>query len=694
MNRNQGQGRFSATRQGFGFIATEADGPDLFVPADETGGALHNDVVSYLIVNDVSYRRNPEAVVQNIIKRGFKHFTGSLSGLKRRLYLVPDHPLLPPTMRVTGSRELLQVGSKVLCRLDDTSSRLTPGARVIRILGDDDDARLDIETVIAEFGLPGDYPAAALAEARLITSGQSLISPSVKSPAPGPGKAERRDFRDEIVLTIDPHDARDFDDAVSIKAESDNRWQLRVHIADVAEDIPPGSELDNEARSRGNSTYLTGRMIPMLPESLCNGSFSLSPAEDKRVLTVSMVIDQSGSVKAYRLDEAVINSRYRLNYSQVQAILSGTESASAELLETLTDMNSLARKLRERRFQRGGVDLALPAIDLQLDDEGYPAHLGRKLSDQSHQLIEEFMILANRVTCRAATLAGHPFIHRCHDSPDLQKLDSFRRDVTVLDPTVTSQDLRDIASIRRWLSKLQPNPRAWRIHSLFLQTMKRALYDHKAHGHFGLGLKWYGHFTSPIRRYSDLYNHRIIKWMIHHPSTDVPQAWLIEAAEIAESCSGQEWRSESAERTLIRLKLLRWASRQVGRSFRGTVVSVRRKGYFVELDQFPVSGFVPHEDLIGQLPYLGNSTQFGRALGDLQVGNAVIVQIARVDFRDRVIILAVRAAGKRAKETDPDALDPLIDPWKTTRTESRKGRKSRKIHRKPKTRRPGQRRRR
>jgi len=698
MKKNQGQGRFVANRQGFGFIVTDDERADLFVSADETGGALHNDIVRFLIVRDGTPRRNPEAVIQGIARRGTNQFTGSIQGSKRQLHLVPDHPLFPLSMRLAGPKKELHQGLKVLCRLRDATFPHLPAAEVVRILGDDTDALLDADTVIAEFGLPGEYPAAALVEAeRIIKKAKAAVSSSEanKSGKRSPSEREapenppptstyhRRDFRSELVVTIDPHDARDFDDAVSLIRETNGDWHLRVHIADVASGIAPGSELDREARTRGNSTYLPGRMIPMLPESLCNGLMSLSPGDDKNVLTVSMKIDPDGRVKAYRLDEGLILSRYRLNYEQVQRILTGEETAEPDLMKLLTDMNNLAQALRKRRFSRGGVSLDLPEVDLKLDDSGLPVYLGRKFSDQSHQLIEEFMILANRITCRAADTANQPFMHRRHDSPDLLKLDSFRRDVVILDPTVTSRDLHDIASIRRWLSKLEPSPRTWRINSLFLQTMQRALYESSAYGHFGLGLRWYGHFTSPIRRYADLFNHRVIKWMIHNPQQSFPESLRLEADEIAQQCSGNEQRSELAERAMIRLKLLRWAEKQLGKSYLGAVVSVRKSGYFVELDRYPLTGYVPRDDLFGQVPYINDKTRLGGALGDLQVGNAVIVQITRVDFRNRQIIYTIRAAGKRALQTDPDHFDPLIDPTETGRKVSAKSKQKRKIKRKP-----------
>jgi ribonuclease R len=669
MTETRSTGIFHATREGYGFIRPDAGGEDLFVPAVETGGALHNDTVVFVVVVAPYRQRRPminaEAAITDIVERGFRQFTGEVTGTARRMLLKPDHPLLPSRMRLLGPHAGVSLGQKLLCRLHESGGDNPPGAAFERILGDADDPLLDEETIIAEFGLPRLYPVEA---ARL-----ALTRTQEPETDPPPS---RRDFRGELTLTIDPADARDFDDAVTVIRQPDGLWRLRVHIADVAAGVLPDDALDSEAGKRGNSIYLPGKMIPMLPELLCAGQMSLSPKQDKKVLSVSVAIDGEGKVTRFRIDEGLIHSRYRLTYSQVARISAGREEAPGELIQILSDMNQLAQLLRRRRLKNGGIDLSVPEVRLTLGPDGRPATLTRQVSDPSHQLIEEFMILANRVTAHFAGSRNQPYIHRVHGSPDPLALERFSRDVQTLAPDVTGDDLKDIGTIRKWLGTRAPSPRNWLIHSLFLRAMQRAEYSHRPLGHFGLGLRWYGHFTSPIRRYADLFNHRVIKWMVRNPGKDAPAEWHDQAALIATSTTALERRAESAERALIRLKQLRWAEKRLGNSYRAMIVAVARRGYHVELDEVPVSGFVSRDDGFANKPYQRSGTRLGSGSGGMQVGLPVIVQLIMVDMRNRVLTLSIRAAGQRAESTDPTRLDPAPDTWE--RPPGRPARKGKK----------------
>jgi ribonuclease R len=652
MSDRGGIGFFQSTREGFGFVRPEGGGAELFVPIGATYRALHRDRVEYRVTREARGRWRAEAEVTRVVERGFRRFTGVVAGPARRPYLVPDYPKLPAKLRLLGSLAGIETGQRLLCELHDAGGRAGPAARAVRVLGDASDPTLDAAIVEAEFGLPGAYPEAAVAEAE-----------AVQRQLAGTAGGDRRGFERDQVCTIDPVDAGDFDDAVSVRREPSGTWLLRVHIADVAEGVPRGGALDLEARRRGNSTYLPGRMIPMLPESLATDRMSLAPGVPRNVLTVSLRLSAAGAVIGTRIEEGRIVSRHRLDYDRVQAVLDGRGTCEMDLDRSLREMDALAQLLRGRRLERGAFDLEVPETEIVLDPQGVPSEIRRRKHERSHQLIEEFMILANRVACAWARRRGHPYLFRVHDPPSPLALDAFVEAVRALAPEVRGLDLLDLPALRGWLAGLPHEPRTWRIHALFLRAMKRAVYAPVDRGHFGLGLRGYGHFTSPIRRYPDLFNHRVIKWSLRHGTRPLPAEWHAEASEIALTGSGTEERSERAERELVRIKCLRWAERRLGECFRATVLGVERPGYFVELDAVPVEGFVPRGEALAASAGERRGRRAGPGRGDLELGDPLIVQIARVSLRERSLLLAIRAAGRRALEIDPASLEALVDPW-------------------------------
>ncbi len=675
MTADRLEGRFQATREGFGFIAPSSGGPDLYVPATETAGALHGDTVAYEVTGEARGGYRAEAAVVAVIARGVRRFTGVVAGARKQLHLVPDHFLLPERLRLVGARQGLAAGQRVLCQLQERGPGRPPNALLVRILGDADDPGCDEEIVRGEHGLAGPFPEEVLAEAVRETAD---------------GAPVRRDFSSELVVTIDPADARDFDDAVSLAPWPAGGWLLRVHIADVAEDVPWGGPVDLEARQRGNSTYLPGSMIPMLPPALCTDRLSLARGEPRRVVTVSAHVTEAGIIRSFRFDEGLIRSRWRLSYRQVQAVLDGTGSIATEVDELLRHMDALAQALRARRFRHGGFELVLPEVRVTVDERGAPTAIERRLPARSHQLIEEFMILANRLACAFAVKRGHPYLYRVHAAPDPLGIEEFRDSVATLAPEVRRSQLTDMAALRRWLAGLPHEPRTWRIHALFLRSFMRAVYADRDTGHFGLGLRGYGHFTSPIRRYPDLFNHRVVKWTIRHGARPVPGEWRQEVAGLASACSGTEERSERAEREMVKIKCLRWAEAHLGESYRGTVVAVLGRGLFVELDEPPVEGFVARDDFEMAVRSQSRGPRLGSGRGGIQVGLPVIVQIARVDLRQRTLTLALRAMGRRAEQIDPARMDPWVDPWVEAerRAAARPRRRGRKSRREPERRPP------
>ncbi|MBD3237491.1 MAG: RNB domain-containing ribonuclease, partial [Candidatus Eisenbacteria bacterium] len=647
----QGEGRFQAAREGFGFVIPDRGaGGDVYIPPEETAGALHRDRVAFEIIRPAGRVRRAQGVVLRILERGFARLTGVVAGTRKHPYLIPDHPRLPPRFRLVGPRQEIEPGQRILCELQAGGRPGHPAAMPLRILGDADDARLDEEIVIAEYGLPGPYPQEAVAEAERYVED-----------APDPDAELRRDFTREPVLTIDPADARDFDDAVSIAKLPQGGWRVRVHIADVTVAVPPESALDAEARARGNSTYLPGRMIPMLPGILAADRMSLAPEQRRHVVTISARLARDGAVVDTRVDLGTIRSGRRFDYGEVRALLEDGSGAAPPWDAQLRELDAAAQALRQRRFARGSWDLDVPETVVRLGPTGMPQALERRSSDRSHQMIEELMILANRIACAYARRHAQPYLYRVHPPPGPLAVEEFAAAVPTLAPQVRPADLRDLPTIRNWLANLPRGPLRWRIHALFLQAMQRAVYAPEDQGHFGLGLQGYGHFTSPIRRYADLFNHRVVKWVHRWGHRPLPAEWQVGLEELARGCSAKEERSERAERTLTRIKVLRWAEARCGSSYRGTIVGVLPAGYLVEFDEVPVEGFAPRAAADHAVRQDTRARSAGPGRGGLQTSDPVIAQIARVDRRERRLELILRAAGRRAQTIDPGALEAVVD---------------------------------
>jgi len=665
----QGRGRFQATREGYGFVTPEGGGEDIFIPAAEVAGSLHGDQVAYLLIPDHRGGPRVRGTILSILARGVAHFTGVVQGPRRRLTLVPDHPKLPPLMRLVGDTRSVENDQRVLCELNDARPGRLPSALYLRTLGEAADPHLDEEIVKAEYGLHRDYPAEALEQAARATRLLARASDATS----------RRDFRAETVITIDPADARDFDDALSLSRTAEGLWRLRVHIADVAAAVPEGSALDREARRRGNSTYLPGCMIPMLPETLSTDLLSLAPGEDRPVMTVSILVDQDGKITGTRIDEGLIRSRHRLTYGQVQEVLDGGTLDVPEIDGLLHGLDRVTRALRARRLAAGGFDLRVPEIEIRLGEDSRPGLIRRRLQGRSHQIVEDCMILANRVACTFARKREHPYLYRVHGEPDPRALEEFWADLETLYPGVPPKARQDLSGLRHWLASLPDEPATWRLHSFFLRTLKRAIYAATDTGHFGLGLRGYAHFTSPIRRYPDLFNHRVVKWALRHGPKPVPDSWREEAAEVALGCTGTEERSESAERNLVRIKLLRWAEQRLGELYRGRVEAVLPAGFVIELEDPPVTGFAPREEVAHRPHVRTRGRRVGPGRGELALGLPVIVQLVRVDLKARSLLLTVRAAGRKALALQPDELESLVDPWSPAETGRRKGKRHRKF---------------
>jgi ribonuclease R len=662
------RGTIKGTRQGFAFLSREDGGEDIYVAEENLHGAIHGDRVEATL-----FRRSPrdfraEAVVEKVLERTRPILTGNVVRLGRTYFVAPDTPILPARIHLRGLTESLPSGAKVLFRIEDHKDGAPLSASFEELLGEGNDPALDAVVVSTAHQLPGRFPDEAIDEA--IFAAARVDAEDL---------ARRRSYADRFVLTIDPETAKDFDDAISIQKDAAG-YHLQVHIADVSWYVAEGGCLDGEASRRGNSVYFPGSVIPMLPEVLSTHTASLVPGEERRVLTVEIDLDHGGEPLRVSVREGLITSCARLHYEQAQEILD-TGEGDPEVESALRLMAELARRLRKRRFARGGFDLDIPEAEMTLGADGVPATLTRHRTLETNRLIEEFMILANQSVGRLVVNAGMPLIFRIHEEPEAAALGRFAEIALTLVPGASPRDVETIPALRRFLVGLPPGALTSIVHAFFLRSMKQAVYSPVDAGHFGLGIDSYCHFTSPIRRYPDLFNHRVVRWLIRNPDPagDVREGasgqWREDARRHSLSCSRTERTAVVAEREIARIKVLRWAERRMGECHWGRVVGLTSSGLFIELEEFPVEGFVARATLRAGSRLREERLAFveGRSKWELRLGDRVEVQIVRVDVRERLLDLLL--VGRRGDGTKrpPAASKSMRRPQRATARRARAG---------------------
>ncbi len=642
------RGTVRGTRQGFAFLVPEDGGEDLFISEEGLGGAIHGDLVEASLRRRTPRDFRPEAFIERILERGHPLHTGNVVRLARTLFVIPDTAVLPEKIRLRAGAEIVPAGSKVLFRVEPGAVGTPLVATLERLLGDAEDPALDAVVVSTFYQIPQRFPDGVIEEA-IAAAGREEEE----------DRARRKSYLDRLVITIDPEEAKDFDDAISLQYDADG-YHLQVHIADVSYYVREGGAIDREAAGRGTSVYFPGGVIPMLPEVLSTRMASLVPNEERRVLTVEIDLTEAGVVSRSRLREGLIRSGARLHYRQAQRMCDHDEG-DPEVRAALRLMSRLAHVLRRNRFEHGGFDLEVPEVEMRLDARGVPTSLWRHPTFDTNRLIEEFMILANRAVAREAVARGAPLLFRVHGEPDPDALAKFSEIALTLVPSASARDVSTIPSLRRFLSALPAGGLARVVHSFFLRSLKQAVYSPVDIGHFGLGIDQYCHFTSPIRRYPDLVNHRVVRWMIRHPRGDAGRAPEMrriaeEAGETAETSTKMERRAEAAERAIQKLKILRWAGNHLGEVRSGRVTGLLPSGLFVEIEDVPVEGFVPREGLRPGASFAEDRLAFvdGLSRWELRLGDRVEVQIARVDLRERHLdfVLVSRGMTKRKKETE------------------------------------------
>ncbi len=618
-------GRIRMNRQGKGFLQPDDPGEkEIAIPESATATALHEDRVLVRWEMPPKGLRSDTAApatgaVVRILERRRTQIVGTLQRSRQFLYVVPDDPRLPHDFYVPPPRRAgrpARVGDKVVVRLREWQSRHTnPEGDILEVLGTPDEPGVDMLSVLRQYGLPARFPPSVLQEARAFGT---AISPR--------DLHGRVDHRRHPVITIDPDDAEDFDDAICLEGAGRNHWRLWVHIADVSHYVRPGSALDAEAGERGNSTYLVDRVVPMLPEALSNGLCSLQPGVDRLTKCVEFLLSPDGRLLHTKFYSAVIHSQRRFTYAEALALLQRRPANPVGRM--LHQAHELAQRLRRARFKAGALELDFPEMKIRLDAQGRVARLEKVEHDISHQLIEEFMVLANEAVARRLMALRRPAVYRVHEPPDEARLQEYREEV--LSHNVPCGNLRHRSEVQRLLRTLDGLPIGPALKLGFLKSLLRARYALEPLGHYGLAKANYTHFTSPIRRYADLVVHRALFDNIPVSTQTLQQT--------AVHLSTTERNSADAERDSRDVKLLAFLQGQLRsrrpQSYPALVTDARNFGFFVDVPGLGMGGLVPLSALEDDF-YVFDATRnqlVGRRTRRLiRLGSRVTVQVLRVN---------------------------------------------------------------
>ena len=598
-------GKVQMTREGYIFVIAEGDEDDVFVKASKTRGALNGDMVRVSVTRDKTDRNRREGEVVEILERSARPFIGILHVVGHQAWVLMQSRFMPYDIAVPYTDELGRCsGMKVAAVVDGWRKGATiPDGHIVDILGEPGENDTEMHAILAEYALPYRF------EDEVENAADHISEEITEEDLRG-----RRDFRDILTFTIDPADAKDFDDALSFRRLENGNIEVGVRIADVTHYVKPGDIVDEEARKRGTSVYLVDRTVPMLPEKLCNKLCSLRPNEEKLTFSAVFELTPLAKIVSRWYGKTVIYSDQRFAYEEAQKIIesgpkASHEGVSDEVRDAVLVLHGLASKLRKKRFAAGAISFDRPEMKVEVDEKGRPVNVYQKVTKEANWLIEEFMLLANRsvaefVATGCKGLEDTPakgrrpvktFVYRIHDEPNQEKIDNLRNFIGnfgyKMGPTNNGKDIsKELNSL---FAAAKDTPEYNAIELLSLRTMAKARYDIENLGHYGLAFKYYTHFTSPIRRYPDMLVHRLLARYLEGGESAKAETY----AKLCKHASEREIVAAEAERASIKYKLVEFMQDKVGYTFGGNVSGLTEWGMYVEVEPTRIEGMVPLRDI-------------------------------------------------------------------------------------------------
>jgi ribonuclease R len=625
-------GRVDMKSTGKAYVVSDEGGEDIFIAANNINHALHDDQVKVFIFPKRRAHKTEGQIVE-ILERRKDTYVGILEQTKNFGFVIPDSKVMPydifiPKSQVGEARN----GQKVLARITEWPEHSNnPFGEIVEIIGQPGEHNVEMKSILAEYNFPLSFPKQVEKDAEAIKAG---IEKELKS---------RRDFRNVWTITIDPADAKDFDDALSLRKSEEGLWEVGVHIADVSHYVKEGSAIDQEAFKRGTSVYLVDRVIPMLPEKLSNDVCSLRPNEEKLTFSVVFKINENAEVIDQWFGKTVIHSDRRFAYEEVQETI---EKGEGEFAEEIMVLHQLATVLRDRRFKQGAINFITEEVKFKLDEKGKPIETYIKEQKEANHLIEEFMLLANK---KVAELIGKPsdgskpktFVYRVHDEPNPEKLNTFVQFLKKLGYSLNVSSHQALArSYNKLFQQVHGKGEEHMIETIAIRTMAKAYYSTDNIGHYGLAFPLYSHFTSPIRRYPDLMAHRLLERYLHKGNSanqDDTEAKCKHASEM-------ERKAIEAERESVKYKQIEYLLDKKGQVFDGLISGVSKWGIFVEITESKSEGLIRFNDLKDDYYFFDedNYRIKGRQHGNIyRLGDKIKVIVKDVDLDRRQLDLGI-----------------------------------------------------
>lgn len=630
------EGILDLSGKGIGYIISEDFENDIVISSNQHHKAFGGDTVQFYVYPSRGKRRQ-EGKITAILSRKRKQFVGTLQKKNNTLFVKVNPRISSTDFYIDKEPEVdTKDGDRVLIEFTEWNESKSPQAKILEVLGIPGELGTEIHTILAEYGLPYKFDNHIEAEAEKIET--TLSTKEID---------KRMDYRDVLTFTIDPTDAKDFDDALSFKTLENNLFEVGIHIADVSHYVTPGSILDDEAYQRATSVYLVDRVVPMLPEKLSNKVCSLRPNEEKFTFSAIFTLDKEGNVHNQKFGRTVINSNYRFAYHEAQHIIETKKgtiptelsltnkpyTASEAVVEAILQLNETAKTLRKKRMQSGAISFDKEEVKFKLDKESNPTEVYVKTSKEANKLIEEYMLLANKKVSEfiAKQDPKKTFVFRVHDEPDEEKLDqlknviaSFGYSLNLASPETTAH------SINKLLNDIRNKKEQNLIDTLTIRTMSKAIYSTNNIGHYGLAFEYYTHFTSPIRRYPDVVAHRLLQHYLDEKKS--PQQATYES--VMKHCSSMEVLATKAERDSIKFMQVKYMEERIGQEFTGVISGVVERGIYIEIEENKCEGMARPQDISGDY-YSYNERDYSfvgeKTKTVFQLGDRVLIEVTAAD---------------------------------------------------------------